>query len=441
LIDLAAFAEHLHDIQFDTFDEAVIEEARRRVFDTLLATLVGWELDDSAPLLAFHQRMTGEGEVSVTHAIQLYVALTRSTEVDDIDLLSCVTAGSVVVPTAVIAAADTGAGDAALLAAIVAGYEAMIGLGRAIGGASLLYKGIWPTYVVAPWGAATVAAKLAGLDARQTAHALALALARTSRLVGRNFESASPRFHLLGCAAAEGYAAAQAAAVGFTGDPAVLPAYIKNLGLDAAGLTFSDNAVPAIMKVDSKPFPTARQGLSAVQAFMEAKPEACRFEEIAAVEVFVPGTYLAMIGTRAARHTRIGTLLSAAYQMGMAVLGQAFLYDAARPALCSANLADFLGKVTFLEAPELDALFPRQWGARVRLRLRSGDVREATVLDPNGSAAKPFGWQDLRQKAERIFRASDMDAGAPAALQRLSAGLGRRLGAWTAIDFLAILRV
>ena len=51
-----------------------------------------------------------------------------------------------------------------LAAAIVAGYEAMIRLGAAIDGPSVLYRGIWPTYFAAPFGAAAVAARLFRLD-------------------------------------------------------------------------------------------------------------------------------------------------------------------------------------------------------------------------------------------------------------------------------------
>ena len=94
----------------------------------------------------------------------------RSTEVDDIDLPGCTTVGAVVVPVAVtMAAARPRVGEGALLSAVVSGYEAMTRLGRAIGGATLLYRGVWPTYVTAAFGAAATTARLLELDAAATA--------------------------------------------------------------------------------------------------------------------------------------------------------------------------------------------------------------------------------------------------------------------------------
>ena len=115
-----------------------------------------------------------------------------SSEIDDIHLGAMVTAGAIVVPSALTIAAslpDVGADDIA--AAIVGGYEAMIRLGAAIDGPSVLYRGIWPTYFAAPFGAAAVAARLLRLDATQTANALATALIMAAP--GAGHHAAPPR--------------------------------------------------------------------------------------------------------------------------------------------------------------------------------------------------------------------------------------------------------
>jgi 2-methylcitrate dehydratase PrpD len=109
-------------------------------------------------------------------------AQARCTEIDDIHLASCITAGSIVVPT-VLALAPRGAfrstGDCA--AAALAGYEAAIRLGMAINGPQALLQGTWPTGHAAPFGSAAVAARALALDETQTAGALATALAMASR--------------------------------------------------------------------------------------------------------------------------------------------------------------------------------------------------------------------------------------------------------------------
>ena len=104
-------------------------------------------------------------------------ALARLSEIDDIHLASTTTPGAIVIPGAVAMAAALGMSDPApLTAAMLAGYDVMIRLGQAIGGASALYRGIWPTYFTTPAAIAAVAARLLALDAEKTAQALAFAL-------------------------------------------------------------------------------------------------------------------------------------------------------------------------------------------------------------------------------------------------------------------------
>ena len=98
--------------------------------------------------------------------LAINVALARLSEIDDIHLGAMITPGAIVVPAALTIAAslpDVTADD--LAAAIAVGYEAMIRLGAAIDGPSVLYRGIWPSYFAAPFGAAAVAARL--LQARR----------------------------------------------------------------------------------------------------------------------------------------------------------------------------------------------------------------------------------------------------------------------------------
>jgi 2-methylcitrate dehydratase PrpD len=95
--------------------------------------------------------------------VATHCALARMSEIDDIHLASTTTPGAIVIPGAVAVAAMLPNTDpAALAAAMIAGYEVMVRLGQAIDGASILYRGIWPTYFTAPVGVAAVAARLFG---------------------------------------------------------------------------------------------------------------------------------------------------------------------------------------------------------------------------------------------------------------------------------------
>src|SRR4029079_5906978 len=127
--------------------------------------------------------------------------------------------GSIIVPAALTIAAtlpDVGADD--LTAAIAAGYEAMIRLGLAIDGPSVLYRGIWPTYFAAPLGVAAAAARLFRLDDKRTANALATALIMSAPGAGHHAAPTTARWFAVGSAAARGLQAALAAGAGFTSD-------------------------------------------------------------------------------------------------------------------------------------------------------------------------------------------------------------------------------
>src|SRR5206468_3611407 len=93
---------------------------------------------------------------------------------------------SVVMPTALALSHGPTAGDPAdFLAALLTGYEVLTRFGQAVAGPSILYRGIWPTYLAAPLGAAATASRLLGLSAEATAHALAAAVTLTSSTSGR----------------------------------------------------------------------------------------------------------------------------------------------------------------------------------------------------------------------------------------------------------------
>jgi 2-methylcitrate dehydratase PrpD len=124
--------------------------------------------------------------------------------------------GVVVVPAALAMAEATGATGADLLAAIVAGYETALRIGRDHT-SDLSARGFRTTPAYGVFGAAASAARLQRLDAGHTAHALALAANMAGGL--REFaEAGSEDFAFqAGSAAMNGVLAAGLAANGATG--------------------------------------------------------------------------------------------------------------------------------------------------------------------------------------------------------------------------------
>ena len=421
---LADLAARLAAVAFDSIGAPAQMAARQRLLDTLAAAALGQRTPEGRLLARYAEGSPGS-------ACRLLTGAARSTEVDDIDLPGCTTVGAVVVPVAVtVAAARPVVGDGALLSAVVAGYEAMTRLGRAIGGATLLYRGVWPTYVTAAFGAAAAAARLLGLDAAATTRALALALARTANVPAAALTRFGYRYYALGCAAADGCDAALAAAAGVEADVNGLTAFGERLGatLDLAELGADFGKPWRVASVDTKPWPTSRQALASVAAFRQLVLPP--LDEIERISVLVPLVYRGMIDRASPPVNRIESMLSVQYQLGLAAFAPAALDDALRESLPhDTRIAALMLKVHVRADDGLGAQFPRTWGSRVTIERRTGDPTTAEVLAPPGSGTRALAWTDLTEKIGRVFAAGGFDAGARIAAlvarcERLNAGEG-----------------
>src|SRR5262249_8528341 len=168
LRDLAAFA---CSASIKSLPEAERAIQRRHVADTFVAATAGALTSEGRALRSILPHM------SVADAIGLQTAVIRHTEIDDIHTPSCVTPSSVTVPTALSLTRSRNEFDPDTVAsAIWIGTELMTRLGMALDGARILYRGVWPTYFTAPFGAAAIAARIGKLNEDQTTHALSLAL-------------------------------------------------------------------------------------------------------------------------------------------------------------------------------------------------------------------------------------------------------------------------
>src|SRR5262249_10599157 len=224
-------------------------------------------------------------------------ALARLSEIDDIHLPSMTTPGAIVIPGALTLAGTlpTVAADD-VIAAILAGTEAMTRLGRAVDGPAILYRGIWPTYFAAPFGMAAVAARLLKLDEEASAHALALALALAAPTVGHPNAATPSRGFAVATPARSGLQAAWAAQQASTADRKLFEGRVLPdvLGIrpDVAALTAGLGERIALAEVSFKPWCAARQTMAATQALKEVIASGVAPAAIDAIVVCVPPPHL-----------------------------------------------------------------------------------------------------------------------------------------------------
>jgi 2-methylcitrate dehydratase PrpD len=349
--------------------------------------------------------------------IAVHCAQARLSEVDNIHLASTTTPGGIVIPAALtIAAARPDTTADALIEAIVAGTEAMVRLGYAIGGPTVLYRGIWPTYFAAPFGVTAVAARLYGLDAAQTSNALALALTFASPGVGHHNAEGTSRWFAIGHAAQNGLVAAQAALAGFTSDLNLLDGGFLNgvYGITPDVGAFTENLGQhyAVDRTSLKPWCAARQTIAATQALLELIEAGLSPATVTAVEVHVPPPYLKMIDHGAKAGDRASHLTSVQYNLALAACDPAALYDVRHsPERIAGNVQAFMQNISVSADPALLAHYPKAWPARVTVRTAAG-VKERLVTQGWGDPQRPFDDGRVEDKFRRILTpigAADVD--------------------------------
>src|SRR5262249_13245421 len=141
--------------------DAARELVELHLVDTIGALIASTRTVEGASLLRFRAAMRARGQGAWALDLATRCALARLSEIDDIHLLSSTTPCPIAIPAALTLSGALPAATAEdVIAAILAGTEAMTRLGRAVDGPAILYRSIWPTYFAAPFGIAAVAARL-----------------------------------------------------------------------------------------------------------------------------------------------------------------------------------------------------------------------------------------------------------------------------------------
>lgn len=373
------------------------------IADAVIALLAGRASSEGNAIIEFSVRT----ERSPLAMISANAAAMRLSEIDDIHRPSAVTASAIAVPAALGMAKLASASPQRFTDAILVGQALSIRLAMALGGVGLMARGMWPSYLVAPFGAAAAAGRMLGLPPERMRHALALALAQTPHQVGRSMGSRPGRWLLFGNAIRSGCLAALAAADGIDGDPALLDsAWLRTIGGPAADpdlLTPAAGVLAAVEQLSIKPHCAAKQTLSAIYGLQRILAEGLDPAAIEWVDVFVPTAYAGMIDREPASAGRLAGIVSVRRQLALAALHPALLDDVARESLHQdAALDAFAARIGIHADAALDDIYPRSWPARLLVRTRAGS-REIRVEDSPGDPALPFRQQDIEAKARRIL--------------------------------------
>lgn len=293
-------------------------------------------------------------------------------------------------PAALALALEAGQTDGAkFLATITMGYELGSRLGPALHASVPDYhtSGAWVAVAAAATGA-----RLLGLDADQTAHALGIA------------EYHGPRSQMMRCidhptmlkdgsgwGAMAGVSAALLAQAGFTGAPALTLATPPDIWADLGSRWL-------IAEQYFKPYPVCRWAQSPIEAALALRAQHdLRSTDIAAIEVasFHEATRLATNAPETTEEAQYSTSFPTAVAL---VRGAVRPEDITDDALQDPEILRLSRAMTMIEDAEANAAFPHKRLGRVTLTLRDGTRLKSPLVTPKWDAEAPPTEAELRAK-------------------------------------------
>jgi 2-methylcitrate dehydratase PrpD len=329
-----------------------------------------------------------------------------------------------VLPAALALAERENTDGPTLLAALAAGYEAMVRISLAANPNATRMRGWHLTGTCGTFGAAAAASVILGLDTAATASALGLAGTQSAGLWAFNADGAmSKRLHP-GAAAQSGIMAALLAQKGFHGPRQILEA--EDGGFLAA---MSDSPRPAEIERDLgkawrtegvcfKPYSCCGSNHSSIDAALELKAEH-HFDaaDVRAVTIGVSRVVERQTGFAYTPSTVLNAQMSIRYNVAVALLDSNALIEQFTPQrVADPVLNELISRVGVEIDPEMDAVYPEKYAGVVAIELRDGERLRKRVDYSKGMPENRMSPAALEAKFRSLAAAS---AGAEAAEELL----------------------
>jgi 2-methylcitrate dehydratase PrpD len=423
LQEVARFAAR---VRGGEISEEILHDARRRVTDIVGIALAASGMEPARVVGAVVEGWGGKGQASAVGREGKYPApsaallngtLAHALDYDDTHLPSVLHPSAAVVPAALAVAEANGASGTDLLAAVAAGDELVVRTGMAgydpeLGNSIFFEKGFHATSICGTLGAALAAAMLYGLDEEAIGHAVAISASMGAGIIEANRTGGTVKRVHCGWAAHSGVVAAELAARGLTGPPTVfegrfgfLRAYLDE-DADAEAITRDLGGRWELARTFFKPYPANHFTHAGIDAAMALRDEGLERNEIDALELGVAAPVLRTIAQpeeeKAAPKTGYAAQFSGPFTVATALVGGGGL---------GVSLDDFTDEdvgdgeklrlaslVTCYADEECTDLFPNQFPAVLRARLKGGGVREARVMHNRGGPENPLSDEELATK-------------------------------------------
>jgi 2-methylcitrate dehydratase PrpD len=439
-----AVVDFVSALRFAELSDEVRHYARRHLLDTIGVMISGAGGEVATRAEAVLAAVRPDGRIPVPGRVRradlidaafLGGTAAHGIELDDGYRQGSLHPGCVVVPAVLALGYDRRITGAALIEAIVAGYEAEIAIGRACH-PDLRQRGFHPAATCGVFGSVMAAGKLRGLSAAQLANALGLAASSAAGIFAFvNGGGDIKRLHA-GHASREGLQSALLAEQGVEGPPDVIEArdgFMQAFAFGRIGkpraITLPPSAPYGITDCYIKPYPCCRHIQPAVEALMGLlNDEKIATDEVEHIDV---ATYRI-----ASEHAETGwddfasAQLSFPYLMGVALKHRAIKFEHFTEEMRrDPAFTAIARKLSITAPPDVDRLYPQLRPARVTVKTARGSfTRHAdealgsriVPLDDAGLRTKfldlvgpVLGAERARELNERIWSVADASDVAP----------------------------
>ena len=411
----ATLASFVHDLSYSDLPANVVLRTEELFLDWIASALAGKGHRPVSVLTRFAEEMgpaTGSSELlpgrqrsSPFFAALVNAAASHVVEQDDVHNSSVFHPATVVFPAALATAQQLGSNGEAFITAVVAGYEAGIRVGEALGRSH--YKVFHTTGTAGTLAAAAAVAKLLNLDGAKTLHALGSAGTQAAGLWEFLRDAADSKQLHTAKAATDGLLAAYIARDGFTGASRVVEGaqgMLAGMSRDAVPEKLVDRLGQrwALLETSFKFHASCRHTHPAADALLEIA-QRVDAEQIVKVRARVHQAAIDVLGPAEAAQNVHQSKFSMGFVLSLiAVRKRASIIDFTEAALADPQLRAFQKKVEMVYDPEIDAAYPARWIGLVEVETRDGQRLTSRVEVPKGDPANTLSRAELEDKARRL---------------------------------------
>ena len=412
---LAKFASN---VNYEDLPPDVVDRAKYFCLDFAGVTLNGSTTDSAKAVVRALDDVGRSGPSTIVgtnkRALPEYAAMANGTafhsiEMDDVNNEASLHPGVVAFPTALAMADIAPVSGKDFISAVVAGYDVIIRLGRALKPKEHYGRGFHPTGTCGAFGGAAVAARLLGLQGDDYTHALGIAGSQAAGSMEYLAQGAwTKRLHP-GWSAHSGIWAALLARAGYSGPTTILE------GRDGFLNAYSGDPDPSLVLKDLgeeyqvtrtsvKPHACCRYNQGPIDCLLEiGKSNDFQAMDIEEVKIGVLSQGMRLVAEPVEAKRNPESVVDMQFSMPFAAAvalsyGSASLNEYAIGIPDRPQVRHIMDRVQCVTDPKLDAQTPKLFPAWAEVRTSNGRTMRSELTYPKGDPENPVTWDEMRTK-------------------------------------------